>query len=366
MQTFIEFLKAIVFGIVEGITEWLPISSTGHMILIEQFFGFTQTQGKDFSNFFLVIVQLGAILAVIISYFRYLWPFGKKKSKARKKQIWQTWGKILIASIPAGVVGILFNSYIDQYLYNYLTVSITLIVYGIAFLLIELMLQKRADKIQMRYHLNFSEKTASENEREDALTHYPLFRVHHVSEITIQDAMIIGLAQMLALIPGTSRSGVTICAALLISIDRTTSARFSFYLSIPAMLGGSLVEGVRYGIHVAQGEAAPITGLQVGLILVAMAVAFGVSLLVVRSFMKYLKTHTFTVFGIYRIVLGIVLLIVLFTVNGGNLSTGINTDTSSASSTTAMLLPQLENTLALSPRLTQLNNSLMSHCLMKA
>ena len=351
METFIEYIKAILFGIIEGITEWLPISSTGHMIILEQFFGFQNTQGKDFTNFFLVIVQLGAICAVIVNYFKNLWPFGKNKSPQKKREIWQIWLKILIASVPAGIVGILFNSYIDQYLYNYVTVAITLIVYGVFFLLIEALLRKRADDIQKRYHLNMTEETASENEREDALARYPLFHTHHVREITVQQAMILGLAQMLALIPGTSRSGVTICAALLLSIDRSTSARFSFYMAIPAMFGGSLVEAIRYGVHVSHGEASAITGNQVGLIVVAMLVAFGVSLLVVNYFMKFLKTHTFLGFGVYRIVLGIILIIVFFTVNGGNLSTGVNTDTSSA----AALLTEINssNILSFSPRFSR-------------
>lgn len=332
MEYFIEILKAIVFGIVEGITEWLPVSSTGHMIILEQFFGFTETQGQDFFDFFLVIIQLGAILAVIINFFKDLWPFGKKKSKADKKAIWQTWLKILVASIPAGIIGILFDSWFEENLYNYLTVSITLIIYGIVFLLIEGFLHQKAVNIEKRYHLSRASETALENDEADAreMTNYSLFRIHSIAEITIQYAFIIGLAQTLALIPGTSRSGVTICAALLLSIDRSTSAKFSFYLSIPAMFGGSLVKGIKYAVKVSAGEATGLTGFQALLIVLAMAVAFGVSLLVVKGFMKMLRTHSFTVFGIYRIVLGIVLLIIFYTVNGGNLDTGISNNLSSS------------------------------------
>ncbi len=321
MDIFIEFLKAIVFGIVEGITEWLPVSSTGHMIILNQFFSLEKTQGAAFYDFFLVIVQLGAILAVILFFFKELWPFGKKKSSSEKKQIWITWEKILIASIPAGVLGVLFNDLLDKYLFNYLTVSITLIVYGVAFLAIEFSIRRRALKIKERYHLNKeSGTTFSDDVSEESMTNYPVFRIHSVKEISIQYAFVIGLAQCLALIPGTSRSGVTICAALLLSIDRKSAAKFSFYLSVPAMLGGSLIKGIMYGINVSKGKADPITGIQVGLILVSMAVAFVVSLVVINFFMKMLRTKNFNAFGIYRIALGIVLLILFFTVNSGNLS----------------------------------------------
>lgn len=320
MEIFLEILKAIVFGIVEGISEWLPISSTGHMIILGQFFGFEKTQGAGFYDFFLVIIQLGAILAVVLSFFKELWPFGKKKSQKEKREIWQTWLKILIASVPAGVLGVIFSDIMDQYLFNYLTVSITLIVYGLVFLIIEFFLHRRALEIKKRYHLNKEIDTHfSDDVSEEALTNYPVFRFHSIKEISIQYAMIIGLAQCLALIPGTSRSGVTICAALLLSIDRKTAAKFSFYLSIPAMMGGSLIKGVLYGVKIAKGEALPITGFQVALILIAMAVAFVVSLFVIKFFMKMLRTRTFNAFGIYRVAFGIVLLILFFTVNKGQL-----------------------------------------------
>ncbi len=318
MEQFIEILKAIIFGIVEGITEWLPVSSTGHMIVLGQFFGFETTQGKEFYDFFLVIIQLGAILAVIISFFKELWPFGKKKSKAEKKQIWQTWEKILIASIPAGIIGVIFDDLLDQYLYNYLTVSITLIIYGIAFIAIELLLKFKSTRIRDRYNLNRASSTHGDEE-EPSQDKYPVFNIYSVKQISIQYAFIIGLAQCLALIPGTSRSGVTICAALLLSIDRATASKFSFYLSIPAMLGGSLIKGAMYGFKVYKGEAAKISGFQILLIVIAMAVALLISLLTIKFFMKLIRTKTFLGFGIYRIVLGIILIIIFFTVNKGNL-----------------------------------------------
>ena len=321
METFIEFIKAIVFGIVEGITEWLPISSTGHMIILEEFFSLTPTQGKEFFDFFIVIIQLGAILAVIINFFSQLWPFGKKKTKAQKIEIWRIWLKIFVASIPAGVVGLLFDDWFEEHLYGYLTVSITLIVYGVIFILIEFLLKTKARAIKKRYHLNRESDTISSNNNpkdEDSYSNYPLFRITSVKEITIQYALVIGLAQMLALIPGTSRSGVTICAALLLSIDRRTAAKFSFFLSIPAMLGGSLVKAISFAR-----SGAKITGTQVGLILVGMAVAFGVSLIVVKFFMSMLRTKTFNAFGIYRILLGIVLIIVYYTYLNGKSNVSI-------------------------------------------
>lgn len=320
MENFIEILKAIVFGIVEGITEWLPISSTGHMIILGQFFGFEQTQGKAFYDFFLVIIQLGAICAVIVSFFKELWPFGKNKSKSQKNSIWMTWAKILIASIPAGIIGVIFNDKLDQYLYNYLTVSIMLIVYGAVFILIELSLRRRAIKIKQRYNLNRESKTSYEDDDDDDNhSNYPLFKVKSIKQISIQYALIIGLAQCLALIPGTSRSGITICAALLLSIDRSTSTKFSFYLSIPAMLGGSAIKAVMYGINVSKGKADPINGFQILLIVIAMLVAFIVSLLTIKYFLKLIRTKTFIGFGIYRIVFGVILLIIFYVVNKGQL-----------------------------------------------
>ncbi len=321
METFIEILKAIVFGIVEGITEWLPVSSTGHMIILGQYWGFKATQGADFYDFFLVIIQLGAILAVVLSFFKELWPFGKNKTKEEKKEIWLMWGKILVASIPAGVLGTLLDDYMDKYLYNYLIVSITLIVYGLAFLLIEFLLKRKSHNIQSRYHLNRSSATAYDEDEDHVSDTYPLFNIRSVTRISFQYAMIIGLAQCLALIPGTSRSGVTICAALLLSIDRKTSAKFSFYLSIPAMLGGSLIKGVMYGIKLAKNTAdQPFDVTKLIIILVGMVVAFVVSIFVIKFFMKMLQTRTFNAFGVYRILLGIVLLILFFAVDKGQIN----------------------------------------------
>lgn len=297
MDIFLEFLKSILFGLLEGITEWLPISSTGHMIVLESFWGFTSSQGKDFFDFYLVLIQLGAILAVILTFFHELWPFGASRSHEEKKEIWLTWLKIFTASIPAGIVGVFFGDWLEEHLYGYLTVAITLIVYGVFFLALEYGLKGWASK----------------NKENNELAKREWFRIHDVHSISIPMALWIGLAQVLALIPGTSRSGITICVALLLAIDRETSAKFSFYLSIPAMLGGTLIKSIQYGLHVKQGNVLPLTGVQVGLILVGMAVAFVVSLFVVRFFLKILKKHTFIGFGYYRIAFGTLLLILFFT-----------------------------------------------------
>lgn len=310
MAAFIEFLKAIVFGIVEGITEWLPISSTGHMIILEEFFSISKTQGDTFYNFFIVIIQLGAIFAVIVNFFSQLWPFGKKKSHEEKREIWNTWLKIFVASIPAGVIGILFDDWFEEKLYGYLTVSITLMAYGVVFLVIEYLLKRKARAIKQRYHLNRESDTVLDEEKKKDYgnySNYPIFNITSIHSISIQYALIIGLAQVLALIPGTSRSGVTICAALLLSIDRKTAAQFSFFMSVPAMLGGSLVKSIKF---VASGTH--ITGMQVGLTIVGMVVAFAVSLFVIKFFMKMLRTKTFTAFGVYRIALGIVLISIYY------------------------------------------------------
>ena len=304
MDAILDFIKAIVFGIVEGISEWLPISSTGHMIILEEFFSLKDTQGADFFEFFLVIIQLAAILAVILNFFTDLCPFCKNKTREEKKMVWLKWGNICLASVPAAVFGILFDDWLDEHLHNYVTVATTLIIYGIAFIAIESILVGKKRKAQKRYHLDTISSTVDEGKDP-----YGIFRTHHVEHITIQQAMIIGLAQCLALIPGTSRSGVTICAALLLSIDRTTSTEFSFYLSIPAMVGGSLIKTISFVRH---GNV--MTGTQFGILGVACVVSFAVSFLVIRFLLRFLRTRTFISFGVYRIAFGCFLFILYFAV----------------------------------------------------
>ena len=269
----IDILYAILYGIVEGITEWLPISSTGHMIILNDYVKFNQIS-PEFFELVLVVIQLGAILAVIVSFFHKLFPFGKNKTEVEKKEIWKTWGLILIACLPAAIIGLLFDDLLDKYLYNKLTVSITLIIYGILFIVVE-------------YFTSKKEVTKEE-----------------VRNFTWKTALIIGGAQVLALIPGTSRSGVTILSALLIGCSRSSACEFSFYLSIPIMFGASLLKGVKFFL-----KGATLSLNEGMILLVGCLIAFLVSLFIVKFLMKYIKKHDFKVFGYYRIVLGIVLII---------------------------------------------------------
>ncbi len=273
----IDILKSILFGIVEGITEWLPVSSTGHMIILESLLDVKETYGIAFWNFFLVAIQLGAIIAVIICFFNKLWPFGKSKPQEVKVETWKTWLKVIIACLPAAIIGIFFDDWLDEHLYNSITVSITLIVYGVLFIVIEIFNKRRS------------------------------FKINDMKELSYRTSLIIGLIQLLSLIPGTSRSGVTILGAMLIGCNRTVSAEFSFFLSIPVMLGASLLKGVKFFMDNS------ITGNQVIFLVVGMLVAFVVSMLVIKFLMKYIKKHDFKVFGVYRIILGIILIILFAT-----------------------------------------------------
>lgn len=272
----IEIIKAIIYGIVEGITEWLPVSSTGHLIILNDFL-MLKGISEEFWDLFLVVIQLGAIIAVIISFFSKLWPFGKNKSNEEKKMVWKSWLNIIIACIPAAVVGILLDDWLDEHLYNKLTVSITLIVYGILFIVLEIFNSKRT------------------------------FSINEMKDLTWKSALIIGCAQMLSLIPGTSRSGITILGAMLIGCNRNVSAEFSFYLSIPVMIGASLLKVVKFALSGA------LLSLNEGIILfTGCIVSFAVSILIVNFLMKFIKKHDFKIFGIYRICLGILLLVLFF------------------------------------------------------
>lgn len=271
----IEILKVIVLGIVEGITEWLPISSTGHLILVDEFLKLKASE--EFKEMFDVVIQLGAILAVIVIYFKKLWPIDKEN--ADSKLMWNKdklilWGKILVACVPAAIIGILFDDVIDEVFYNPYVVSITLIIYGIAFIVIETLHKGKE------------------------------FKITNLSKMTIKTALIIGAFQVLALIPGTSRSGATIVGAMLIGTDRTTAAEFTFYLAIPVMLGASLLKMAKF---IAGGGVLGTSELVY--LLVGMVVAFVVSVVVIKFLMSYIKKHDFKVFGIYRIILGIAVLV---------------------------------------------------------
>ena len=268
----IELLKAVLFGIVEGITEWLPISSTGHLILLNEFV--TLNVSEEFGSMFDVVIQLGAILAVIVLFFHKLNPFAPSKSAGEKKQTWNLWFKVVAAIIPSGVVGVLFDDWMDAHLHNGIVVSIALIVYGIAFILVE---RKNQGK-----HLKV---------------------ISDVHDIDYKTALMIGLFQCLSLVPGTSRSGSTILGAILVGVSRSAGAEFSFFMAIPTMLGASAIKGLKFLLS---GVAA--TGTEIGVLAVGSIVSFLVSLLVIKGLMEYVRKHSFSAFGVYRIVLGIIVL----------------------------------------------------------
>lgn len=267
-----EIIKAILFGIVEGITEWLPISSTGHMILLNEFIKLNVSD--EFYEFFEVVIQLGAILAVLILYFKTIWPWGFNKTKEETKNTLNLWVKIIIACIPAAVIGFLFDDLLDKYLFNAVVVSIMLILYGIIFIVIE---NKNIG----------SKKTKSLN------------------EITNKQAFNVGLFQLLSLIPGTSRSGSTIIGGLILGMDRETIANFTFILAIPIMFGASLLKFVKYIMKV----GLVFTNIELLVLIFGCLSAFIVSLIVIKFLLKYIKKHDFKVFGYYRIILGIIVLL---------------------------------------------------------
>ena len=265
----IEILKALLFGIVEGITEWLPVSSTGHMILLDELVKLDVTD--EFMSMFLVVIQLGAILAVVVLYFPQLWPFSTKERFFIKKDTFSMWFKILVACVPAAVVGILFEDELDRLFYNYWTVAFALIVFGVLFIIIE-------------------------HQNKDVVP-----KVNSIAQITYPMAFCIGAFQLIAAVfPGTSRSGATILGAIMIGISRTVAAEFTFFLAVPVMLGASLLKILKFGLVFSASE--------VVLLLVGMVVAFVVSIVVIKLLLGYIRRHSFTVFGWYRIILGIVVL----------------------------------------------------------
>ena len=284
----IEILKAVLFGIVEGITEWLPVSSTGHIILLDEFI---QLNASDaFKSMFDVVIQLGAILAVIVLFFHKLNPFAPSKSKDEKKQTWDLWFKVIAAIIPSGVVGVLLDDWMDAHLHNGIVVSIALIVYGIAFIAVE----RRNDRGKY-LKLNGKDGPTSVLIKEK--------KVENVFDITYKTAILIGLFQCLSLVPGTSRSGSTILGAILIGVGRAAGAEFSFFMAIPTMLGASAIKGLKFLL-----SGVGITGMEIAVLAVGCIVSFIVSLLVIKALMDYVRRHSFSAFGVYRIILGIVVL----------------------------------------------------------
>ena len=284
----IEILKAILFGIVEGITEWLPISSTGHLILLNEFVNLQVSE--QFQEMFDVVIQLGAILAVIVLFFHKLNPFSPSKSDGEKKQTWQLWFKVIAAIIPSGIVGVLFDDWMEEHLHNAVVVSIALIVYGIAFILVE--------------RRNTRGKFQRISTRDGAtVARLKQSSVDNVFDITYRTALIIGCFQCLSLIPGTSRSGSTILGAILIGVGRSAGAEFSFFMAIPSMLGASAIKMLKFLL-----SGVSATGTEIGVLVVGCVVSFVVSLLVIKGLMQYVRSHSFSAFGVYRIVLGIIVL----------------------------------------------------------
>jgi undecaprenyl-diphosphatase len=264
----IEILKSVILGIVEGITEWLPISSTGHMILVDEFIKLNMSE--EFKKFFLVVVQLGAIMAVVVLYWNKLFPFSAKEKLFIKKDTFIMWFKILLACVPAAIVGLLWDDQIDAFFYNYQTVSLALIIFGILFIIIE----------------NRKIKT----------------KVHSISDITFKAAAFIGVFQLIAAVfPGTSRSGATIIGAILIGISRTVATEFTFFLSVPVMFGASLLKLVKFGFV--------FTQLEYLVLLVGIVVAFIVSIICIKFLIGYIKNNDFKIFGWYRIILGCIVLL---------------------------------------------------------
>ena len=269
MSGFLEFLKIVVFGLVEGFAEWLPISSTGHLILVENIVHLNASE--DFMNVFRVMIQLGAIMAVVVLYFKRLNPFEPKKTEKQKRLTWQLWIKIVIACLPAAVVGILLDEILDKYLYTPYVVAAMLIIYGILFIVLE-----------------------KHNEFVD-------FPIKKVSQISYINAFYIGLFQLLSLIPGTSRSGATILGAMLLGCSRTAASEFTFFLGIPVMFGASLLKIIHYGLA--------FSAVEIFYLISGMVIAFVVSMYSIRFLMNYVKNHDFRFFGYYRIILGIIVLI---------------------------------------------------------
>lgn len=274
MTTFLNALYSAIIGIVEGITEWLPVSSTGHMILLDEILRLKDNVSEDFYSFFLVAIQLGAILAVIALFFQRLNPFSPKKSAVEKKSTWRLWLLVLIGILPAAIIGIPFDDFIEEHFYGFPVIALALIAYGVAFIVIERKRKNQPNKIES------------------------------AEELTPKHALLMGCFQVLSLIPGTSRSGSTILGGMLLGVSRTVAAEFSFFMSIPVMLGASLLRGLKYFVG-----APAISANEWIILLVGTLVAFVVSFFTIRFLMDFVKKHSFEVFGWYRIALGVVILI---------------------------------------------------------
>lgn len=269
---FIEFLKVVFLGIIEGVTEWLPISSTGHMLLVDEFARLNAS--PDFKEMFFVVIQLGAILAVVLLFWKKMWPFGLNKEQKRlivRKKTFSVWFKVVVACVPGAIVTLLFDDYIEAHLHTPFVIAAALIIYGVLFIVVE-----------------------NRNK-----THSP--KVAHLRDIDYKTALLIGLFQVLSIIPGTSRSGATIIGALIIGVSRTAAAEFTFFLAVPVMFGLSFIKLLKFGLA--------FTGAELAILLVGSVTAFLVSLFVIKFLMSYIKNHDFKLFGWYRIALGIIVII---------------------------------------------------------
>ncbi len=268
-----EILKSIILGIVEGITEWLPISSTGHLILVEEFLKLNVSDA--FMEMFRVVIQLGAIMAVVVLYFGKLNPFSPKKSKTQKRETWNIWGKVVVGVLPAAIIGLKFDDYMNNHFYNWKTVSITLIVYGILFIVLE--------------NINKNKN----------------FRIKNFKHLSYKAALGIGCFQVLSLIPGTSRSGSTILGAMILGTNREVAAEYSFFLAIPVMFGASLLKLVKFFLK----TGLSFSSLEIQVLIAGLITAFVVSVIAIKFLMKYIRKHDFRVFGWYRIILGILVIL---------------------------------------------------------
>ena len=267
----LEILKSILFGIVEGITEWLPISSTGHMILLNEFINLKVS--PEFYEMYQVVIQLGAIGAVLVLFFGKLNPFGKRKTQTEKRSVRTLWLKVVVAVVPSALLGVLLDDWMDEHLYNYIVVAITLVLYGVAFIFMEKRNRAGSAKIADVYAIDY------------------------------RTAILIGAFQCLSLIPGTSRSGATILGALVLGVARPAGAEFSFFLAIPTMLGASALKLLKFML-----SGVSATGLDIALLAIGCVVAFVVSFLVIKGLMDYVRKHSFKIFGIYRIALGVLVI----------------------------------------------------------
>ena len=276
-MSFTDWLRVIILGIVEGVTEWLPVSSTGHLILMNRLWpGNSVVFTEAFTSMFDVIIQLGAILAVGTVFFHKLNPISSSKTETQKKNTWSLWLKVIVGVIPAVIAGLLLDDWMDEHLYNWVTVAVTLIFYGVVFIVLERVYADREVKIT------------------------------RFSQLSLRTALLIGLFQVLALVPGTSRSGITIIGALILGCSRFIATEYTFYLAIPVMFGASALKLFKYLFI----RKMAVTGLQFAVLIVAMAVAYGVSIFVIRFLMSFVKRHDFSSFGVYRIILGLVVLLV--------------------------------------------------------